>query len=277
VAQSVSSLLARRIRFIVGLVVLSFITYFAWRLLQVSLQPDSICTGLLLFCLVLALTLFNGRKKLPFLPLVRAATWLQIHLYAGWFSLFIFLLHLHFRIPRGPFEVTLALIFCLVILSGIFGLYISRTLPPRMARSGEALLYERMPAFRRHIKRSVEDLIRKAESETESSTLGNFYVDRLRRFFTRVPSAFSALASAEPGMHPLMGEINALSRYLDDREKAIANEIRDWIETKQNLDLQYSCQRLLKLWLFVHIPFTYSLILLGFAHGVVATLYAARW
>jgi hypothetical protein len=277
VAQSVSSLLARRLGFITGLVVVSMLAFFAWRLFQVSLRPDSIATGLLLFFLVLALTIFNARKKLPFLPLVRAATWLQIHIYAGWFCLFVFLLHIHFRIPRGSFELTLAIIFCIVILSGIVGLYISRELPPRMARSGEALLYERMPGFRRHIQHNVEDLIRKAESETESSTLGNFYVERLRHFFARVPSAFSALARAEPGLHPLMGEMNALNRYLDDREKAIANEIRDWIETKQNLDFQYAAQRLLKLWLFVHIPFTYSLILLGFAHGVIATLYAARW
>ena len=142
-----SSLLARRIGFIVGLVVLSFITYFAWRLLQVSLQPDSICTGLLLFFLVLALTLFNGRKKLPFLPLVKAATWLQIHLYAGWFSLFVFLLHIHFRIPRGPFEVTLALIFCVVILSGIFGLFISRALPPRMPAPAKRCSMSACPLF----------------------------------------------------------------------------------------------------------------------------------
>ena len=272
-----SSLLARRLGFITGLVILSLLAFFAWRLFQVSLRPESICTGLLLLLLVLALTIFNARKKLPFLPLVRAATWLQIHLYAGWFCLFIFLLHIHFRIPGGPLEITLATIFCIVVLSGIVGLYISRDLPARMAHSGEALLYERMPAFRRHIQRNVEDLIRKAESETESSTLGNFYVERLRHFFARVPSAFSALASAEPGLHPLMAEMNALNRYLDDREKAIANEIRDWIETKQNLDFQYAAQSLLKLWLFVHIPFTYSLILLGFAHGVIATLYAARW
>jgi hypothetical protein len=277
VAQSVSSLLARRIGFLTGLVILSSLAFFAWRLFQASLRPDSIGTGLLLLFLVLALALFNARKKLPFLPLVRAATWLQIHLYAGWFCLFIFLLHIHFRIPGGPLEITLATIFFIVVLSGIFGLYISRELPARMARSGEALLYERMPGFRRHIQRNVEDLIRKAESETESSTLGNFYVERLQHFFARVPSAFSALFNAEPGSHPLMTEMNALNRYLDDREKAIANEIRDWIETKQNLDFQYAAQRLLKLWLFVHIPFTYSLILLGFAHGVIATLYAARW
>ena len=46
---------------------------------------------------------------------------------------------------------------------------------------------------------------------------------------------------------------------------------------KRNLDFQFAAQRLLRLWLFVHIPFTYSLILLGLAHGLVATLYAGRW
>ena len=58
---------------------------------------------------------------------------------------------------------------------------------------------------------------------------------------------------------------------------AIAHEIHDWIETKQNLDFQYAAQRLLKLWLFVHIPFSYSLIVLGVTHGIVAGLYAGRF
>ena len=163
------------------------------------------------------------------------------------------------------------------MLSGIIGLYLSRDLPPRMARSGEALLYERMPTFRVRIQREVEDLIRLAEKETDSSTLGDFYVRYLRNFFTRVPTVFAALAPADHRLHENLREINALHRYLNDREKAIAGEIRDWMETKQNLDFQYSAQRMLKLWLFVHIPFTYSLVLLALAHGIIATLYAGRW
>lgn len=272
-----SPLVVRRIWFLSGLLILSAITFFCWRILRAALRPDAIYTGALLLFLVLALTLFNARKKLPFLPLVRAAVWLQIHIYAGWFCLFVFLLHIRFRVPDGPLEIALAIVFLIVILSGIFGLYISRELPPRMARSGEALLYERMPSFRLRIQREVEDLVRQAEKETESSTLGDFYVQYLRNFFTRVPSAFAALAAADRAPHALLAEMNALRRYLNEREKAIADEIRDWIETKQNLDFQYASQRLLKLWLFVHIPFTYSLILLGIAHGVIATLYAGRW
>ncbi|MGH8094674.1 MAG: hypothetical protein ACREIF_14590 [Chthoniobacterales bacterium] len=272
-----SPLLVRRIWFSAGLLAVSAAAFFLWHVLRAALRPDAIYTGILLLALVLGLALFNTRKKLPFLPLVKAATWLQIHIYAGWFCLFIFLLHIQFRVPGGAFEITLACVFFVVILSGFFGLFISRDLPPRMARSGEPLVYERIPAFRRRIQSEVEELIRLAERETESSTLGNFYVQYLREFFISRPNVFSALRRSERKWHALLAETDALDRYLNEREKTIASEIRDWIETKQNLDFQYAAQRLLKFWLFVHIPFTYSLILLGIAHGVVATLYAGRW
>lgn len=275
--KRVSPLVARRTGFIAGFILILALTFAAWHLLRAALRPDAIYSGLLLFFLILALAFFNARKKLPFLPLGNAATWLQIHIYAGWFCVFIFLLHIHFRPPAGAMETTLALMFSVAVLSGIFGLYISRNLPPRMAASGEALLYERIPAFRLHIQRNVEDLIRKAESETESSTLADFYVQRLRVFFARIPSAISVLGSTEDPLQRPLTELKALDRYLNEQEKTIADEIRDWIETKQNLDFQYAAQRLLKLWLFVHIPVTYSLILLGAVHGIVAMLYAGKF
>jgi hypothetical protein len=277
VVEPVSPLVVRRVGLIAALVLVSALTFVGWRLLRASFRPDAIYSGLLLFLLVLGLALFNARKKLPFLPLMKAATWLQVHIYAGWFCLFVFLLHIRFQIPRGPMEATLAVIFCLVVFSGFFGLYISRSFPSRMVNSGEALLYERIPAYRLRLQRDVEDLVRKAEAETESSTLADFYVQRLRGFFARVPPATYALVSAEHRLQALLAEMNALDRYLSAQEKAIASDIRDWIETKQNLDFQYAAQRLLKLWLFVHIPLTYSLILLGLAHGLVATLYAGRF
>lgn len=272
-----SPLLVRRVCFTAGLALVSVAMFFLWRVWRAALRPDAIYTGILLFAVILALTLFNARKKLPFLPLVKASTWLQIHIYAGWFCLLVFLIHIRFRVPMGEFETVLALVFCVVILSGFFGLFISRDLPARMARSGEPLLYERIPAFRLRIQHEVEELVRQAERETESSTLGNFYVQYLRDFFIHRPSAFSALRRGERQWHALLAETNALDRYLNEREKAIASEIRDWIETKHNLDFQFASQRLLKFWLFVHIPFTYSLILLGLAHGILAMLYAGRW
>jgi len=39
---------------------------------------------------------------------------------------------------------------------------------------------------------------------------------------------------------------------------------------KNNLDYQHALQMVLKGWLFVHIPLTYSLIVVAAVHGVLA-------
>ena len=259
------------------LVLISGCAYGAWWLLQIGLRPVGIYTGLLLFAVILLLALLNARKKLPFLPLLRASTWLQVHIYLGWFCLFIFLLHAGLRVPGGALELTLYGVFCLVIASGVFGLFISRWLPGRMERSGEPLIFERMPAHRRSIRQSVEKLIRQAEAEAGSSTLANFYFKHLAAFFNRAPPMVDALTNRERPLHALLEELKGLIRYLNPREQEIAGEIRGLIVQKHNLDFQYASQRLLKLWLFIHIPLTYALILLGAAHGFVAMLYAGRF
>lgn len=244
--------------------------------LRISLRESALYSGFVLLAVVLGLTLFNSRKKLPFLPLVRASTWLQIHIYAGYFCFFIFLLHINFSRPRGALNSTLAVVFCLVVFSGFFGIFISRLLPSRLTLSGEPLIYERIPAYRHQIEEKVEQLIRKAEIDTESSTFGDFYLSELRPFFRDVPSAFGALGGIDRRVDRLLKELTALDRYLNDAEKLVATEVRDWIETAQNVHFQYAAQRLLKLWLFVHIPFTYSLVLLAFVHGALALIYSGK-
>ena len=272
----VNPLHLRRVCFISGLVVVCVIAWIVDLVLSVSLRTAALYSGFLLLALVLGLTLFNSRKKLPFLPLARATTWLQIHIYAGYFCAFVFLLHVRFSPPHGALETLLALVFCVVILSGFFGIFISRFFPSRMALSGEPLIYERIPAYRREIQENVEALIRRAETETQSSTLADFYLSQLRPYFHNLPSALAALGGMGRRSTRLLKELTALNRYLDDAEKAIATEIRDWIETTQNLHYQYTAQRLLKLWLFVHIPLTYSLILIAFVHAALALIYAGK-
>jgi hypothetical protein len=272
----VSPLLRRRITFTAGLVVASAIVWALNVVLQISLRESAMYSGFLLLVVVLGLTFFNARKKLAFLPLIRASTWLQIHIYAGYFCFFVFLLHIRFSPPRGALEIVLAAIFCVVVFSGFFGIFISRFLPSRLLLSGEPLIYERIPAYRREIQTNVEALIRKAETETQSSTLSDFYLGELRPFFQRLPGAFDALGGIDRRVNRLLKQLTALNRYLDDAEKAIAAEMRDWIETTQNVHFQYAAQRLLKLWLYVHIPFTYSLILLAFVHAALAIIYAGR-
>jgi hypothetical protein len=70
-------------------------------------------------------------------------------------------------------------------------------------------------------------------------------------------------------VNQLLTKINDLQRYLDERERATMGRIADLVRQKDGLDYHHALQLLLKLWLFIHIPLTYSLLLFTLAHIVL--------
>lgn len=248
----------------------------AWRLGHIALRPVAMYTGWLLLALVLGLAGFNARKKLPFLPLLDANVWMQIHLYAGWLALGVFLLHAGVRWPDGWLEALLAFVFYGVAASGVFGLWLSRWLPPRLARSGESLVYERIPALRHHLLAEVKATVRQAETETQSTTLGDFHLHFLSGYFSRRPGLLAPLIGEDRAHHVVSRELTALRRFLNDRETVFANQLAELVETKRNLDCQLAGQRLLKVWLFVHVPLTSALLVLLAAHVWLALHFSHR-
>ena len=146
-----------------------------------ALPNYAFLSGWVLFAAMLVLTFFNARKKLPFLPLGRAETWLQIHIYLGFFTVVLFLIHLNFRPPHGWFEVTLAWLFALVSASGVVGLFFSRTLPRRLATRGGEVIFENIPALRRLLQTETETLA--VGMDAKSPVLAEFYAGQLAVFF----------------------------------------------------------------------------------------------
>lgn len=267
----------RRIYGSLAVLLLTLTSWCAWTLHRTGLAPAALYSGAALLALCLFLAGFNLRKKLPFLPLLRASTWMQLHVYLGLFSMVLFLFHIDFRIPSGLLEVVLAVVFIVVALSGIAGLLFSRYLPGRMTQSGESLVYEQLPARRRQIREGVRDLIYHAEESCGSSTLSEFYREHLREFLESRPQLLHPFGAERKRLsHRVTNELEARRRYLSSAENEIAAELEEWIGAKENLDFQESSHRILKGWLFIHIPFTFSLILLGAAHGVFAILYGGN-
>src|SRR5260221_3673235 len=74
-------------------------------------------SGWLLFLLMIFLAAYNVRKKLPFLPLGTSESWLGFHVYAGYLTIVLFLLHLGFKRPAGWFEGSLAWLYVIVTVS----------------------------------------------------------------------------------------------------------------------------------------------------------------
>jgi hypothetical protein len=226
-------------------------------------------TGWTLFGLILLLTLYNGRKKLPFLTLFSSEAWLQFHIYAGLLTAVLFFVHIGYRIPRGWFQGVLAWLYVLVMLSGFFGLFISRSIPRRLTTRGGEVLFESIPGIRRQLQERAEALVLKSVPNLKSSTIADFYLRELKDFFDGQRNVGLHWFEVRSPLNRLLNKINDLNRYLNESERSSINELAVLVRQKDGLDYQYALQRMLKLWLFVHIPLTYSLLIFTLAHIVL--------
>ena len=264
--RPISFFAARRLRMGVVTFVAAVLLCLLFRRRYLSLAPDTVASGWVLLILVVFLAAYNLRKKLPFIPLGRSSTWLQLHIYAGLLSVIIFVAHSHGRMPRGMFEAFLALLYSSTAISGLVGLALTRLLPPRLTARGEQVLFERIPAFRRKLRELGELTARNSVTEADATTLADFYAGRAAPFFAAPRNFVRHLLQSSQPRQTLLAELEDLDRYLNPREREFATELRDLIHAKDDLDHQYALQATLKGWLFVHLPLTYSLLLVASVH-----------
>jgi hypothetical protein len=229
-----------------------------------TLPAYAYLTGWGLFAVILFLSIYNARKKLPFLPLGSSETWLQLHIYLGLLTAIIFLFHIRFRLPNGWFEGTLAWLYVLVMVSGFFGLAITRVFPRRLTARGGEVIYEKIPALRHELGQQVETLA--LSEESQSPTLAEFYARRLAGFFEGPRNLGHHLVESRRPANSLVAEMEDLRRYLNEKERGTLDQILGLVRQKDALDYHQALQRTLKLWLFVHLPLTWSLLIFSLVH-----------
>ncbi|PPR69302.1 MAG: hypothetical protein CFH00_00345 [Alphaproteobacteria bacterium MarineAlpha1_Bin1] len=239
----------------------------AWhKAFDVALYQPAFLTGWILLATIIFLALYNGRKKLSMVPLGTASSWLQWHIYLGFLSILTFALHVEWSIPNGILERILALFFIAVAGSGLIGLYLSRRFARALTRDTEEVVLERIPQFIADLRGQAEALVIESAVETNSSRISDYYTGQLSSFFAKPKNMHQHLLGSSRATFSLLTGLDNMKRYLDDREMAYAERLRQLVESKDKLDYAYALQTVLKVWLFVHIPATYGLILLALLH-----------
>ncbi len=235
------------------------------------LEDTSLFTGYLLITMVAVLALLNLRKRFSFLPLGTAEGWLQVHIYLGCMAVFLFFMHIELHWPTGVIETLLAILFLCVAVSGVLGLILSRVIPSRLTARGGNVDFEQIPELRRKVKWKAEEIAVESIKLTGKSTIADFYVDRLEMFFIASNYFFSKhILGSKHHVEPLYTRIQATRRYLNDEENEIMNQLESLLSEKDMLDFQHSWQWVLKVWLFLHIPLSSALLVLGSFHGLLA-------
>ena len=223
-------------------------------------------TGWGLLAVILSLTFYNGRKKLPFFPLASSEAWLQFHIYAGLITGVLFAVHISYRIPTGWFQCVLAVLYLTVMVSGFFGLFLSRSIPKRLTTRGGEVLFERIPAVRRGLQVQAEKLALESVGQSHSVTIADFYLRELKPFFDGPRNRAAHWSENASPVNNILTKIGDVHRYLNAQERETLEKIASLVRQKDGLDYHYAQQLLLKLWLFVHIPLTYSLLVFTFIH-----------
>lgn len=239
-----------------------------------ALGSPAVITGYALFALMIALGLFNVRKRLVVLPIGTARHWMIAHGVLGTIAMPLYWQHTGSLWPTGFYEQALAVCFYAAMASGVGGWMLQRLLPRRLSDLGAEVIYERIPTELYALRLRAEALVLEGVAKTGSSTLGRYYTESLHWYFRRPRFLLSHLVGAGRGARWIGGHIGALRRYLNKDERAVLDEIEVLALRKNQLDAHFAIQSLLKLWLFVHVPAALLVLALAGWHLLVVNVYA---
>lgn len=237
------------------------------------LKRIDFATGYLLLAMLFFLAAYNLRKKLPVATWTTSAYWLQAHIYVALFSSLVLAVHVGWQLPAGWLEGTLAGLYVATFVSGIVGLYWTRTVPVKLARVSEEFIYERIPALRNHIHERAEQVVLETVRATGSDTLAGFYSSRLQGYLEKPRGWNYWLAPSSKVRKRLLAELTEITRYLSEPERQASEKLFALIRRRDDLDFQAAMQWRLKVWLFVHIGLTYPLLIVASFHGWLAHVF----
>ncbi len=253
-------------------VVLAALAFWTWQQ-KSTLGHTSFGTGYVLLLAIVFLAVYNIRKKLPMLPWGSSSDWLQAHIYVALGSAFLFALHIDWRLPNGILDTTLATLYLATFVSGLVGLVWTRTIPARLARVSEEVIYERIPMLRSQLCERAEAAVLETVRSSGATTLGEFYSRQLHSFFEKSRSLGYFFRPNNRLRRRMLAELTEIRRYLSEPEQATCEQLFALIRRRDDLDFHAAMQWRLKMWLFLHIGLTYPLLAVASLHGLLAHLF----
>ncbi|MEM9365141.1 MAG: hypothetical protein AAGD07_04030 [Planctomycetota bacterium] len=248
------------------------------RVADAHLMRTSIMSGgILMACLVILIAI-GLRRRLPILPLGSVSSWTQVHIYTGVFACGVYFMHVPKIIGDGILESTLSLLFLFVSGSGVYGIFASRRLPPRLTVIKGEHRFDQVTWHRNQIAIAARDVISKAVSNDASKSRGvlaDYYRDVLEPFFVSGPSVGYLVVPNSRRRHRLLSGLFDRERYLDAWGKQIAGQLAGLVRRRDDLDYQFALQARLRGWVCLHGIASMVLLVVAVIHGVLAWRFGA--
>jgi len=224
-------------------------------------------SGYLLAGAVVFLSCFGLRKKLNVVRFLGTGTfWLHLHVYVGFGCSLFYFVHAGLKVPAGILDFIFSLFFFSVCISGMWGLYATRSYPKKLTATRREYVYEQIPVYRAEVLNQAETLVLAQGNQNESLT--EYFAGRLLPFFSLPRGIWFQLWPSGRLKRELLSELRNLDRYLAPEARSVAMKLGRLIQEKDDIDFHQALQGQLKGWLFFHIAMTYSLLILMIVHVV---------
>ncbi len=218
--------------------------------------------------------LFHIKKKMPRWLSGSTQTWAKIHIHCGYFVVACFALHTRLSWPETVLEGTLWMLFVLVVASGIIGTFLTNAIPLRLEQLSERLEFHELPKMRSALADKAHNLALSSVQDAGTTKISDLYIAKLHQFFAKPHNTYAHLMGSKRPLKQMLFELEGLDTELESKTRKAIREMRLLVELKTKFDFQYAHEIALRIWLCIHIPATYALIVLSILH--VAVIYAFR-
>jgi len=212
------------------------------------------------------------RKLLRRWRLGSAKSWLRAHVWLGLLTVPLVLLHSGFH-WGGTLSTTLAVLFILVIASGIFGLAIQQWLPRMMLTDLPA---ETIASQIEHVSESLhtQAAARVGALCGEDSPQAETYQPLAQAFTNEIgPFLANGRAMAVADTAGARAYFTGLRNALEPSTRDVVDLLENYCGERRQFDHQLRMHRWLHGWLLVHLPLSIVLIALMFVHAYMAFKY----
>ena len=165
-------------------------------------------------------------------------------------------------------KVQLLFPFALTV-SGFIGIGTERQFARHLRDRGEPVLFDRINRFCAELAIESEELARRSTVELGSSLLADFYCDRIVPLMGRPRYFWLHLLGTRTPVERLLRDLRDLERYLNPKGLETLRALEDRVVAKDNLDRQHALGSIMRLWLFVHVPLAYGVLVLIALHIVL--------
>lgn len=258
----------------VGGSVLSLVVYRNW--IESRLGNEAFATGYVLSFVCLSLCALGIRKRVYGLALGPVSAWQSAHHFLGTLCLCVYCLHAGL-LTTGWLESILAILFWVILASGMVSWYINKRGPRLLQAAGKAILLSEIPNAKKEVMDQAYHIALRAAGNTRWSAIADLYRNRLEDFFRKPRSMWYRIAPHGRGRRRLLAELDRLTRYLDNTGQELQREMHACIQKRDDLDFQEAIQKRIRFWAVSHSCLLGAFLVTAIFHVLIAHFFSSHW